>query len=77
MDHLQERWERMWLIWQSGWENCHSAESVTRNLRIHGYQEGLDINDPRYWYGSDRDIILELIDNDADMGRLSVKNLIF
>lgn len=49
--------------------------SVTRTLRIHGYREKPDLNDPHYWYGSDKDIILELINIDADMGKVISEKL--
>lgn len=35
-------------------------KSKTRNLRIHGYKENPDLNNPMYFYGSDEEKILEL-----------------
>lgn len=40
----------------------------TRHLRIHGYQQGVDFSEPLYWYGSDREALLELIEKDPSMG---------
>ncbi|PID91612.1 MAG: FAD-dependent oxidoreductase [Bacteroidetes bacterium] len=37
------------------------AASLTERLRIHGYKEEVDLNDPHYWYGSDQAGIQELI----------------
>ena len=36
------------------------TKSNTRNLRIHGYKENVDLNDPLYFYGTDKDGILAL-----------------
>jgi len=32
----------------------------TRHLKIHGYKENIDYNDPLYFYGSDKEAVLEL-----------------
>ena len=31
------------------------------NLKIHGYMEEVDLSDPLYWYGSDREHMDRLI----------------
>jgi len=43
-------------------------ESLTPNLKIHGYKEGVDHSDPLYWYGSDREHIDKLIAEDPVLG---------
>ena len=40
--------------------NLELRKSKTRNLRIHGYKENPDLNNPMYFYGSDEEKILEL-----------------
>ena len=45
------------------------TKSNTRNLKIHGYKQHVDLNDPLYFYGSDSDAILEL----AKKEKLSTK----
>jgi glycerol-3-phosphate dehydrogenase len=44
------------------------AKSVTQRMKIHGYQLGVDFHDPLYWYGSDREEILKMIEIDPGMG---------
>ena len=39
-------------------------ESLTPNLKIHGYTKSVDRSDPLYWYGSDRELIDKLIAED-------------
>ena len=43
-------------------------ESLTPNLKIHGYKEGVDHSDPLYWYGSDREHLDKLIAEDPVLG---------
>ena len=43
-------------------------KSVTAALKIHGFQEDIDPSDPLYWYGSDREMIKELIRMDPALG---------
>jgi glycerol-3-phosphate dehydrogenase len=45
-------------------------ESLTHNLKIHGYKEGVDHTDPLYWYGSDREQIDKLIEEDPTMSTM-------
>jgi glycerol-3-phosphate dehydrogenase len=35
--------------------------SVTKNLKLHGYEEKVDLNDPLYYYGTDKMKIIELM----------------
>ncbi len=43
---------------------------ITRDLMIHGYMNGVDREDPLYWYGSDRKQIERLIHEEPSMGRV-------
>ncbi|RLD67428.1 MAG: FAD-dependent oxidoreductase [Bacteroidetes bacterium] len=45
-------------------------ESLTHNMKIHGYKEGVDHSDPLYWYGSDREQIDKLIGEDPGMSTM-------
>jgi glycerol-3-phosphate dehydrogenase len=49
--------------------------SVTKDLRIHGYQEHTDFSDPLYWYGSDRVVLSEMIRKDPEMGEVLSEEL--
>jgi glycerol-3-phosphate dehydrogenase len=49
--------------------------SVTKDLKIHGYQENTNLSDPLYWYGSDRLILNELIRKDPEMGEVLSEKL--
>jgi glycerol-3-phosphate dehydrogenase len=40
---------------------------VTKHLKIHGYKEGVDFNNPLYFYGSDIDLINDIIKEDSTM----------
>lgn len=51
------------------------GRSVTADMRIHGYQEGVDWTDPLYFYGSDRMFIDKLIGEDPDMGTVISERL--
>lgn len=42
-------------------------ECVTKHLKIHGYKEGVDFNDPLYFYGTDIDLINDIIKEDSSM----------
>jgi glycerol-3-phosphate dehydrogenase len=45
-------------------------ESLTHNLKIYGYKEEVDHTDPLYWYGSDREQIDKLIEEDSTMSTI-------
>jgi glycerol-3-phosphate dehydrogenase len=55
--------------------NLPQKESVTHELKIHGYLEGVDLSDPLYWYGSDRKHLDSLISDDPGMSELISKKL--
>jgi glycerol-3-phosphate dehydrogenase len=46
----------------------NQKKSTTRNLKIHGYKENPDLNNPMYFYGSDEQKILELAKQEAGLG---------
>lgn len=50
-------------------------KSATRNLRIHGYREGVNVGAPRYWYGSDERAIRDLVQSDPGMGEVLSEKL--
>ncbi|RUT79197.1 glycerol-3-phosphate dehydrogenase/oxidase [Ancylomarina longa] len=43
-------------------------KSVTRNLKIHGYKQNIDLKNPMYFYGSDEEKILNLVKSNAELG---------
>lgn len=47
----------------------------THHLKIHGYKQGVDFNDPLYFYGSDVDIINDIIKEDASMAEYLSEDL--
>ncbi len=49
--------------------------SKTRTLRLHGYMTDVDFSDPLYFYGSDRELILELVKNEKDLDGIISKRL--
>jgi glycerol-3-phosphate dehydrogenase len=51
------------------------SKSVTRDLKIHGYRVGTDHAAPRSWYGSDEEIINNLVRSDPAMGEVLSKML--
>lgn len=42
-----------------GWSRTQTS---TRNLKLHGYQQYVDLNDPLYFYGSDKNGITDLME---------------
>lgn len=49
--------------------------SITPNLKIHGYEENPDLNDPLYWYGSDLKNLKDMIAKDPEMGEVISEEL--
>ncbi len=45
-------------------------ECKTKELRIHGYKEVTDYESPLYYYGTDKEKIQSLIDNEKDLAEL-------
>lgn len=52
-----------------------SRKPLTESLRLHGYQEDVDLGDPLYWYGSDRQKILALVEKDPALGETISESL--
>lgn len=46
-------------------------QTKTKNLKIHGYKEGVNLNDPLYVYGSDKEKILGLANSESLGGYIS------
>jgi glycerol-3-phosphate dehydrogenase len=44
-----------------GWKKTKTA---TKHLKLHGYKKNIDLNDPLYFYGSDREQIISLQKSD-------------
>ncbi len=53
----------------------HDGKSVTKTLKIHGYKEDIDPDDPHYWYGTDREKLYELIKHDPESGSILSEKL--
>jgi len=51
------------------------AKSVTATLKIHGHLDKVDLSDPLYWYGSDRNQIDRLIAEDPVFAELISEKL--
>lgn len=43
-------------------------KSITRNLPIHGWKKEVDLKDPHYYYGSDRENVMDLVKSDPVLG---------
>jgi glycerol-3-phosphate dehydrogenase len=56
---------------KNGWKHI---ETKTKHLKIHGYKENVDYNNPLYFYGSDEKGVLELAKEDG-MGDFISKSL--
>ena len=50
-------------------------KSVTRSLRIHGYKEGVNHDNPRYWYGSDEETVMALVERNPETGEVLSEKL--
>jgi glycerol-3-phosphate dehydrogenase len=55
--------------------NLPQRTSVSSKLKIHGYEEGVDIKEPLYWYGSDLKNLKKMIDKDPEMGEVLSEEL--
>ena len=51
------------------------TSSKTKKLKIHGYTQNVDLNDPLYVYGTDKEKILDLAQSEAGMDALLSKSL--
>jgi len=51
-------------------KNWQKKPSKTKNLKIHGFMENVDLNDPMYIYGTDKELILELAKSEAGLDEM-------
>jgi glycerol-3-phosphate dehydrogenase len=49
--------------------------SITPTFRIHGYMEGVDHSTPLHWYGSDMELIQDLVQKDPEMSAVISERL--
>ncbi|MFW5758608.1 MAG: glycerol-3-phosphate dehydrogenase/oxidase, partial [Bacteroidota bacterium] len=54
------------------WDKTHSK---TRKFKIHGYKTDIDLNDPMYVYGTDKEKILDLARSEAGMDQMISESL--
>ena len=52
-----------------------SKNPLTESMRLHAYQDDVDFKDPLYWYGSDREEILEMVEKDPALGEAISESL--
>lgn len=50
-----------------GWSRTQTS---TKNLKLHGYTQNIDLNDPLHFYGSDKEQITDLMDKDPENKQL-------
>jgi len=50
-------------------------KSISRDLKIHGHMDDVNMMGPHYWYGSDLKLINEMIDKDPRMGEVISEKL--
>ncbi|MEN8226766.1 MAG: glycerol-3-phosphate dehydrogenase/oxidase [Bacteroidota bacterium] len=55
--------------------NLDKRKSVTRDLKIHGYMDDVDMKNPHYWYGADMKLIKKMIVKDPGMGEVLSEKL--
>ena len=51
------------------------TRSVTRKMKVRGYKESVDMNDPYYVYGTDRDAMLDLVKGNPALGEFLSESL--
>ncbi|MFP4288712.1 MAG: glycerol-3-phosphate dehydrogenase/oxidase [Bacteroidales bacterium] len=56
-------------------KNWKKTQSKTRNFKIHGYKTDIDLNDPMYVYGTDKEKILELARSESGMDQMISESL--
>ncbi len=50
-------------------------KSISRDLKIHGHMDDVNMMGPHYWYGSDLKLINDMIDKDPRMGEVISEKL--
>ena len=51
------------------------TRSVTRKMKVRGYKESVDMNDPYYVYGTDKDAMLDLLTGNPALGEYLSESL--
>ncbi len=51
------------------------TRSKTRSLKIRGYQDSIDLNDPLYVYGSDKNSLMSLVNENKELGEFLSESL--
>ena len=46
------------------------TQTSTKNLKLHGYIQNIDLNDPLYFYGSDKEQLIEMMEKDSETKQL-------
>ncbi len=54
----------------------HKTRSKTRKMKIRGYKESVDMNDPFYVYGADKDSLMELVNENSELGEYLSESLL-
>jgi len=55
-----------------GW---NKTQSKTKNLPIHGYKTNVDLTDPYYFYGTDKDVLTIIMEEQPDTKRILSERL--
>jgi glycerol-3-phosphate dehydrogenase len=55
-----------------GWQK---TKCVTRNFKVHGYKTNIDLSDPMYVYGTDKEKILQLAKSEAGLNEILSQSL--
>lgn len=55
--------------------NWTGTRTETRKMKIRGYREKVDYNDPYYVYGADRDAMMDMINDNPEMGETLSESL--
>ena len=50
-------------------------KTITKTLHLHGFKQNVDWNDPLFFYGSDKEHILELVAKFPDLGKMLSESL--
>jgi glycerol-3-phosphate dehydrogenase len=47
-------------------KNWSKTRTSTKHLKLHGYKQNIDLNDPLYFYGSDKEKIVDLMEREPE-----------
>ncbi|MDD2548525.1 MAG: glycerol-3-phosphate dehydrogenase/oxidase [Bacteroidales bacterium] len=51
-------------------KNWERTKTATRQMKLHGYKENIDLNHSLYFYGSDKEELLKLMESEPNANRL-------